>query len=352
MHQGFGTGARSFDNPGGWPKWVGRAILASGSIACVVGVGAGSSAAVRERGARLPRGGKVVARIVIPQNSGVLAVGEGAVWTSSDAVSMLMRVDPEKNAIVARTKITPHNACPELPGSCGEAVAGNDAVWVARTSDDAVLRIDPRDNSVAASIPVGPNPEGIAITPGAVWVVDKGTPSVARIDPATNRVVATIRIGPTRECCSEHMAIAAGGGGVWVSLPSVSAVVRIDPTTNAVTARLRLSGRPCGFLAADDSTVWAAGGHCVRTVMRVDPRVKRPSGRVKGLAAPIGLALGFGSLWIADLDSKVIDRVNLRTGRIVGRLPVGGYPVRLAVGFGSVWVRDDTGRVLRIRPQG
>src|SRR5207237_3004917 len=116
------------------------------------------------------------------------------------------------NAVVARTKITSHNACPELPGSCGEAAAGNSAVWVSRVSDNAVLRIDPRDNSVGATIPVGPQPEGIATTPGAVWVVDRGTPSVARIDPATNRVVATIRIAPTRACCSDHMAITAGRG--------------------------------------------------------------------------------------------------------------------------------------------
>ncbi|MDX6519176.1 MAG: hypothetical protein QOF50_2022, partial [Gaiellaceae bacterium] len=63
-----------------------------------------------------------------------------------------------------------------------------------------------------------------------------------------------------------------------------------------------------------------------------------------------GLVLAFGSLWVADLDAKTIDRVDTRSGRIVARLPVGGYPIRLGVGFGSIWVRDDTGRVLRIRP--
>jgi hypothetical protein len=72
---------------------------------------------------------------------------------------------------------------------------------------------------------------------------------------------------------------------------------------------------------------------------------------VKRVAVPIGLALGLGSLWVAELDSKVIDRVNPRTARIVGRLRVGGYPVHLGVGFGSVWARDDTGRVLRIQPE-
>jgi virginiamycin B lyase len=352
MHDRCDSPVRSVhDRKAGGLKWARRAILASGSIACLVGVGAVSSAAVFERGHGLSGGGNVVARIGIPENSGILTVGAGAVWATSDAVSMLLRIDPKKNAVVARTKIKSHNACPELPGSCGEAAAGNDAVWISRVSDDTVLRIDPRDNSVGATIPVGPQPEGIVSTPGAVWVANKGTPSVSRIDPATNRVVANIRIAPSRACCSDHMAITAGGGAVWASVPSLSAVVRIDPATNAITARVRLSGQPCAFLAADERAVWAAGGHCTRTVMRVDPRTKRLSGRVKGLVAPIGLALGFGSLWIADLDSKVIDRVNPRTGRIVGRLRVGGVPVRLAVGFGSVWVRDDTGRVLRIRPQ-
>jgi DNA-binding beta-propeller fold protein YncE len=213
------------------------------------------------------------------------------------------------------------------------------------------LRIDPRDNSVTAKIPVGPQPEGIATTPGAVWVVNKGRPSVTRIDPATNRVVATIPIGPPRACCSDHMTVTAGAGVVWASVPSLSTVVRIDPATNAVTARIRLMGEPCAFLAADNRALWAAGGHCVGTVMRVDRRTNRPSGSVKGMVAPIGLAIGFGSVWVADLDSKSIDRINPRTARIIGRMPVGGYPVRLAVGFGSVWVRDDMGRVLRIRPQ-
>jgi hypothetical protein len=70
---------------------------------------------------------------------------------------------------------------------------------------------------------------------------------------------------------------------------------------------------------------------------------------VTGTRSPIGL--GFGSLWVADLDAKAIDRVNPRTRPVVGRLPVGGFPVRLAVGLGSVRVRDDDRRVLRIKPQ-
>jgi YVTN family beta-propeller protein len=217
-------------------------------------------------------------------------------------------------------------------------------------TDDSVLRIDPQDNSLAATIPVGPQPEGIATTPGAVWVVNKGGPSVSRIDPATNKVVATVRIGPVETCCSDHMAVAAGAGAVWVTLPSADSIVRIDPGTNAVVARVQLSQQPCAFLTAGEGTVWAAGGHCASSVMRINGRTNRPSGAVTETSAPVGVAVGFGSVWVADLDASQIVRINPNTERIVGRLQLRGTPVRLAVGFGSLWVRDDSGRVLRIKP--
>jgi DNA-binding beta-propeller fold protein YncE len=273
------------------------------------------------------------------------------VWATSDAVPILTRIDPGTNTVVARTGIVSKNVCAELPGSCGEAAAGNGALWIARLPDDSVLRIDPRDNSLAATIPVGHQPEGIASTPGAVWVLNKGGPSVSRIDPATNTVVATIRLGPAAECCSDHMSVAAGVGAVWVSLPSTASIVRIDPDTNTVVARVRLSREPCAFVAAGEGTVWAAGGHCVGSVMRINGRTNKPAGLVNGLSAPVGIAVGLGSVWVADLDAGEIVRVDPHTARVVGRLRLRGLPVRLAVGFGSLWVRDDSGRVLRIDPQ-
>jgi virginiamycin B lyase len=318
-------------------------------VVAIAGVVDAHGSAVRS--AARPTVGRVVASIAIPSNSGALAVGAGAVWATSDSVPILTRIDPATNAVVARTGIASKNVCAELPGSCGEASAGNGALWIARLSDDSVLRIDPRDNSLAATIPVGPQPEGIASTPGAVWVVNKGGPSVSRIDPATNTVVATIRLGPVAECCSDHMSLAAGAGALWVSLPSTASIVRIDPDTNTVVARVQLSREPCAFVAAGEGTVWAAGGHCVGSVMRINGRTNKPAGLIDGLSAPVGIAVGLGSVWVADLDAGEIVRVDPHTARVVGRLRLRGLPVRLAVGFGSLWVRDDSGRVLRINPQ-
>jgi YVTN family beta-propeller protein len=295
--------------------------------------------------AQLQPSGKVIARIRVGRGGlpvrggGALAIGEGAVWAMSDIRSMLMRIDPARNAVVARISV----ASPDT------AVAGEGAVWLSYPSDDTVVRIDPATNKVTASIHVGPQPQGIAVSPGAVWIANAGGPSVSRIDPATNRVVATIRVGPNRVCCAEHTNVIASPSAVWVAVPYWSRLVRIDPATNRVVGHAALDYEPCGYLA-DDSTgaVWSAacGGDVVG---RVDPRTNELTARVAEVD-PVGLKVAFGSVWVAASGSGNVDRIDPRTGRLVGRLHVGGLIVRLGASFGSIWVNDDFGRILRIDP--
>jgi YVTN family beta-propeller protein len=293
----------------------------------------------------LPQGGKVVARIPLgprepaPLGGGALTVGEGAVWAMSDIKSTLIRIDPSRNVVVARIKVSP----PE------SAAAGDGALWLAYPSQNTVLRIDPVTNKVTATIHVGPQPAGIALSPGAVWVANAGGPSVSRIDPSTNRVVATLRVGPKLACCSEHASLIATPGALWVAVPNADRIVRVDPATNRVIEAVKVPYSPCAFLAADKAGLWSAGGICADVVGRIDLRTKKLTAR---LAEPhaAGLALAFGSVWVAVLDSANVDQIDPQTGRLAARLHVGGTPVRLAVGYGSIWVNDDTGRVLRIQP--
>jgi YVTN family beta-propeller protein len=312
-----------------------RAVVASSARTAAVRTGA------------LPRGGTVVARIPLghgspaPYGGGALTVGEGAVWAMSDAEGTLMRIDPARNAVVARIKVFPPEA----------TAAGDGAVWLTTPWNDTVTRIDPVTNKITARIHVGPKPSGIAVSPGAVWVGDVGGPSVSRIDPATNRVVATIRVGPKRACCSDHMSVIANRGKIWVAVPNANEIVQIDPTTDEIVEALRLPYSPCAFLVADQNGVWSAGGSCADIVGRIDVRTKKLTANVAE-PHPVGLADAFGSVWAAVIDSANVDRIDPRTGRVIARLHVGGNPVRLGVGFGSLWVNDDDGRVLRVRSAG
>jgi virginiamycin B lyase len=294
----------------------------------------------------LPRGGKVVARIQLgrgapaPLGGGALTVGLGAVWAMSDVGPTLMRIDPARNAVVARIKV------PYPPES---TAAGDGAVWLTYPSEDEVARIDPRTNKVTATIHVGPQPAGLALAPGAVWVANAGGPSVSRIDPATNQVVTTIRVGPKLTCCFEHMSLALTPGALWVAVPNGDKIVRIDPATNRIVESIKLPYSPCASLVADESGVWSAGGGCADVIGRIDPDSKKVTAKLSE-PHPVGFALAAGSVWAAVIDSANVDRIDPHTGRLSGRVHVGGTPVRLAVGFGSVWVNDDNGRVLRIQP--
>jgi hypothetical protein len=85
---------------------------AAAALACSVALVAAARGAPTDNSG-VPRGGKVVARIAIPQGSGGPRGRRGrAVWTMSDAVSTLLRIDPERNAVIARIKVKPRTPCP------------------------------------------------------------------------------------------------------------------------------------------------------------------------------------------------------------------------------------------------
>ncbi len=334
--------------PSGTSVWVSSfasntltRITATPSAASAPAVTASSAHESSTVARALPRGGKVVARIPVPPGGGAFAAGEGAVWAMSDATSTLLRIDPQRNAVAARIKVDPSEA----------AAVGAGAVWLSHSATNTVSRLDPATNKLSATIRVGPQPADIAVSPDAVWVANAGGPSVTRIDPATNRVVKTIKVGPTVACCAEHMSVIAAGGAVWVAVPNANTLARIEPATNLVTETVKLLYPPCGFLAADASAVWSAGGGCGDVVARIDPGTKKVTAKLDE-PHPVGLWLAFGTVWVAVLGSSSVDQLDPPTGQLVARLPVGGTPVRLAVGFGSVWVNDDDGRVLRISPGG
>jgi YVTN family beta-propeller protein len=348
------------------------AAVAAVAASAAVGIGLGtpgSRAALGEHGLSdkanaatmraLPPGGQVVARIPIGRGNealyqvggGPLAVGQGAVWAMSDASSTLMRIDPVRNAIVARIKVDTPEA----------VVAGDGAVWLSNPSYNTVTRVDPETNTVTANIPVGPTPEGIAVSPGAVWVANAGhfpacRSTVSRIDPATNRVVATISIGSKGDGCAEHTNLVASPRAVWVALTNGSSVAHIDPTTNEVLATVPIGFQPCGFLALDETGVWLTATRCgggpatewPDVVARVDSRTNTPTTTVPE-PDPSAVAVAFGTVWVTAAGN--VDQIDPHTGRHVARLHVGEAPDQLGVGFGSMWVNDDVGAVLRIKPQ-
>jgi virginiamycin B lyase len=153
------------------------------------------------------------------------------------------------------------------------------------------------NSGTAGGVPGG---SGLAVGEGAVWVgIDLG---VIRISTSSN-ASETIRFG-----VAVPTALAVGEGSVWVvARPGLrccppqsigtGTLTRIDPTTNTVDATIDVRGDPAG-VAVGEGSVWIADAG-TRSVLRVDPKKNRVVTRIRVGARPRGIAVGDGSVWVS-----------------------------------------------------
>jgi YVTN family beta-propeller protein len=218
---------------------------------------------------------------------------------------------------------------------------------------NSVIALDPRTNGLSADLAAGVHPQAVAVRDGSVWVANTDDHTVSRFDASTLELVRTI---PVAVYPSD---IAVGLGGVWVVSGPLGQLVRIDPKHERAGPPTALGyacrGRKASVTIGAGS-VWAA---CDRVTgsFRIDPRTRRPTSFAfaAGFEAPrrhfSDAAFGFGMLWLADRARNEVIAVDPATNRAVRRVRVGRGPSALAIGAGSVWVANSgDGSVSRIVP--
>ena len=77
----------------------------------------------------------------------------------------------------------------------------------------------------------------------------------------------------------------------------------------------------------------------------IDPDSNRVTGQVAVGATPGALAIGQGSLWVANTVDQSVSHFDLASEKVTRNVAVGGVPISLAVGRNAVWV-------VRRRPDG
>lgn len=124
-------------------------------------------------------------------------------------------------------------------------------IYVANHGSNDVSVIDGATNTVVATVPVGVEPQAIGVNPSTnlVYVTNQGGDSVSVIDGASNAVVATIPVG-TRPF---GVAVNATTNRIYVGNGDSSDVSVIDGASNAVIATISLPSSPAG-LAVDPET--------------------------------------------------------------------------------------------------
>ena len=255
----------------------------------------------------------------------VVVLTGGAVSGSEATPNSVAAIDVRDNRVVADVPV----------GARPSAIAfGSGSLWVANLDDETVSRVDPGTLHTARTIPVGDPPTGVAATAGAVWVASaapgRASVSVRRIDPRFDHIGRPFRLGRrSRVARGDRRRRRRAVGG---------AVLR---PAHAAGPRHGQGGPP-------DRPERRAGRHRRRRGRGVDERQRRGGRRKRRRDRP-GERRGRGPSSERHRD-RLRSGVGGRHGRRRGgphrsRHAVGDdddpgreAPVGVAVGAGSVWV--------------
>lgn len=114
---------------------------------------------------------------------------------------------------------------------------------------------------------------------------------------------------------------------------------------DAAAVLVLVVGAVCGGIVLGLLTRAHGGGQSGASarLSRLDVRTDRVVAVPQLSAAPASLAVGNGSLWIADASGNDLLRADISTGAVTDRIPLTAQPGAVAVGAGSVWVASTTG---------
>jgi YVTN family beta-propeller protein len=185
----------------------------------------------------------------------------------------------------------------------------------------------------------------------ALWVAsvgpgDLGTAAedqVTRIALATGRMVATITVRRA------PLDVAATRGAVWVTNSGGGdSVARIDPHTNRLAGRPVRTGASLQSLAVGGGSLWVAN-HDAGTVSRIDQASGKVVADIPVPSEPHRVAYGAGAAWVGNWHDNSVSRIDPQTNRAVETIAVGGHPIDVAATANAIWVSvADPGTVLRV----
>jgi streptogramin lyase len=175
----------------------------------------------------------------------LVATGGGMVWAR--LADNLDQIDPVHNEVV--TSLPIRGPSMSLIESGGIAF-GEGAVWTSTYNAGVVTRVDPETGD-RSPIDIGGNPAGITVGFGSIWVSNPGNGTITRIAPATGEF-HDIEIGASSP--SRTGGVSVGTDSVWAVNPHDHTVLRIDPVTEKIRV-IRLPVRPSDILVTPEG-VW------------------------------------------------------------------------------------------------
>jgi DNA-binding SARP family transcriptional activator len=181
----------------------------------------------------------------------------------------------------------------------------------------------------------------VALTAGGAKALAVRADSIAVIDTQTNHLVKDVPID------GRPVAIAANAKGVYVA-DRQGIVWRIDPAKRRVVGRIGVSG-DVHDLALGFGSVWLADG-TDGTVTRIDDQLSRwqtiSLGQPSGDAPAFWITASGGAVWATH--GGFVAKIDPATNKVVRTIPIPS-PTGLASGLRAVWVATGQ-RLDRVAP--
>ena len=134
--------------------------------------------------------------------------------------------------------------------------------------------------------------------------------------------------------------LVADGDAVWATNQGRVEKLERDHPGPVATVSVR---EPCGAMAIGFGSLWVA--NCKDgSLNRIDLEARRVSAVIPtGLADPDGelsIAVGAESVWLLTDERGVLSRVDPQTNRVSEQIKVAPYSYAAVFGFGSVWITN------------
>jgi YVTN family beta-propeller protein len=209
------------------------------------------------------------------------------------------------------------------------AVSRSGLIYAGSEPAGAVVILDPQELKAVGSIPVGDEPEGVALSPDErfLYVTVEGEDKVAVIDVAGRRVIARPKVGGR----PRSIAFSPDGARAYVTDELAGAVTEMDGRTHQVLRTFAVPGegsKPMGVtVSPDGSKVYVTTGRGGGLVA-IDARTGQPASPLAVGQRPWGVAISADGrrLFTANGPSNDVTIIDTATMKEVGKAKVGQRP--------------------------
>jgi hypothetical protein len=224
----------------------------------------------------------------------------------------------------------------ELTGNPSQLLPAFGAVWIADATAGEVVRVDPERRAVIARIPVGTAQELVLEEVGReLWAIGAQADELLRIDPATNRVAHTVPLRDPRGRPFHALAVLANDRAAWAV--SAEGALQLDAGTGTT---IRLVAPPRGGHEAR----WAALGEELLWIYDTDGVIRRfdaatgaPAGRLQPELPGTQVFGDLGGDLIGGDGNGRVARMDGATGAVTWQRILGERIHASDAGGGLVW---------------